>query len=87
MKRILALIIISSAIFTQVEGQDKAVMSRYQDTLTDLFDEVYNAPTDNERYHANETAVQTLARALAQEESIKFHWNFGTKVSVLTARH
>lgn len=66
-------------------AQDKDVMSAYQNELQVLFDMVYYAPTDNERYLANEMAVQSLREALEQDNSFYWKWNFGTKVSILTA--
>ena len=66
-------------------AQDKALMADYQAQLQALFEQVYTAPTDNERYHANEAALQLLEEALGQEESFKWQWNFGSRVSVLTA--
>lgn len=66
-------------------AQNKEVMQAYQGELQTLFDKVYNAPTDNERYNANEMALQSMAQALEQEGSFHFKWDFGTKVSVLTS--
>lgn len=68
-----------------LRAQDKAVMADYQSQLQALFEEVYAAPTDNQRYHANESAVNLMAEALAENNSIRWTWDFGTKVSVLTA--
>ena len=73
-------LLISSAL-----AQDRELMSDYQSQLQSIFEEVYNAPTDNQRYHANEAAVQLFAEALAEENSIRWQWDFGTKVSVLTS--
>ena len=47
-----------------VAAQDKALMANYQSELQGLFTQVYDAPTDNERYHANESALQLLSQAL-----------------------
>lgn len=66
-------------------GQNSDVMRAYESELQQLFEQVYNAPTDNERYLANEQAVQDLREALAQENSFYWKWSFGSKVSVLTA--
>lgn len=60
-------------------------MADYQAQLQALFEEVYTAPTDNQRYHANESALQLLGEALEQEGSFKWQWDFGSRVSVLTA--
>lgn len=64
-------------------GQDKELMNGYQTRLQALFDRVQNAPTDNERYLANEEAVQVLGEALAEEGSENWKWNFTKYVSVL----
>ena len=68
-----------------VAAQDKALMANYQSELQGLFTQVYDAPTDNERYHANESALQLLSQALGEENSFRWTWDFGTLVSVLTA--
>lgn len=60
-------------------------MADYQSQLQSIFEEVYNAPTDNQRYHANEAAVQLFAEALAEENSFRWQWDFGSRVSVLTS--
>ena len=60
-------------------------MTDYQSQLSAVFDEVYNAPTDNQRYHANETAIQMLTEALAETNSFRWQWDFAGKISVLTA--
>ncbi len=65
--------------------QDKEQMQQYQSDLVLLFDQAFGAPTDNERYHANESAMQMLAEALATENSFRWQWDFGNRVSVLTA--
>jgi len=66
-------------------AQDKEAMMQYQTELTQLFEQAFTAPTDNERYHANESAVQLLAEALGAENSFRWQWDFGKGVSVLTA--
>ena len=66
-------------------AQDKDVMNGYQTQLNQLFDQVFGAPTDNERYHANESALQLLGEALAEENSFRWQWDFGNRVSVLTS--
>lgn len=71
--------------FFSTQAQDKSLMSDYQLQLQALFEEVYTAPTDNQRYHANESAVQLLGEALTQENSFRWQWDFGSRVSVLTA--
>ena len=60
-------------------------MADYQSQLVSIFEEVYNAPTDNQRYHANETALQLLTEALAEANSFRWQWDFAGKISVLTA--
>lgn len=66
-------------------AQDKQLMTDYQSRLQQFFAEVYEAPSDNLRYHANEMAVQLFAEALAAENSIRWEWDFGQRVSVLTS--
>ncbi len=85
MKRRLSFFIILSLTILHIQAQDKASMASYQQRLNDLFESVYNAPTDNERYLANETALQLLGKALDEENSFKWKWKFGNRVSVLTA--
>ncbi|MBQ6069710.1 MAG: hypothetical protein IJK84_09415 [Bacteroidales bacterium] len=70
---------------TALSAQDKQLMTDYQSQLTSLFEQVYNAPTDNQRYHANEAALQLLLQALAEDNSFRWQWDFGNRVSVLTA--
>ena len=68
-----------------LSAQDKALMANYQSELQQLFEEVYTAPTDNQRYLASESAVKLFTEALSVENSIRWQWDFGSKVSVLTA--
>jgi len=68
-----------------VSAQSKEAMNAYQGQLQQLFERVANAPTDNERYNANEMAVQLFQEALQQENSFFWKWDFGTQVSVLTS--
>ncbi len=83
MKRIVASFIILCSIFAN--AQEPVSMGKFEAQLVNLFEEVYEAPTDNERYHANEAVVQLFANVLTYEESVKWRWNFGTRVSVLTS--
>ena len=69
----------------RVSAQDKELMADYQSQLQSIFEEVYNAPTDNQRYHANEAALQLFTEALGEENSFRWQWDFGTRVSVLTS--
>lgn len=85
MRKILSLIILFTLLTTNALAQDKALMADYQSQLQALFEDVYNAPTDNQRYHANETAVNLFLEALTQDNSFKWQWDFGNKVSVLTS--
>lgn len=84
MKHKISIILFLCLALTSI-AQDKALMAKYQQQLTDHFDRVRNAPTDNERYNANELAVQLFAEALQSDNSFKYQWDFGTAVSVLTA--
>lgn len=79
---LVALLFVSSLT---AHAQNKDVMNAYQNQLQPLFEKVFNDPTDNQRYNANEQAVQLFLEALEQENSFFFQWNFGTKVSVLTS--
>ncbi|MCQ2294493.1 MAG: hypothetical protein MJZ67_02465 [Bacteroidales bacterium] len=85
MRKFLSIVVAIFVLSTSSLAQDKALMSDYQSQLLALFEDVYNAPTDNQRYHANEAAVHLFHEALNHPNSIKFQWNFGNKVSVLTA--
>lgn len=84
MKR-LFLFITALLIMLPTRGQDKATMQQYQSQIQQLIEKVYTAPTDNERYHSNEEMMQLFTQALAEEDSFKWKWNFGTRISVLTA--
>ena len=81
------ILFIAAAVFSVSSSlaQDKQLMSDYQAQLLSIFEEVYNAPTDNQRFHANETAIQLFSEALAEENSFRWQWDFGGKVSVLTS--
>lgn len=80
---LLAAIVLSTA--GMANAQSKETMTDYQNQLQQLFDRVANAPTDNERYNANELAVQLFEEALKQENSFFWKWQFGNQVSVLTS--
>ena len=84
-KKNVLLWLLAIALCPCVSAQDKALMANYQSELQQLFVEVYSAPTDNQRYLASESAVRLLTEALAVENSFRWQWDFGTKVSVLTA--
>ena len=85
MRKVITYIVILLAAVSGVSAQDKELMADYQSQLQSIFEEVYNAPTDNQRYHANEAAVQLFAEALAEENSFRWQWDFGNRVSVLTS--
>lgn len=84
MKRKLSILLLV-AFCTIVSAQDKEAMSQYQNQLNELFQLVQSAPTDNERYNANELAVQTFSEALSLDGSFKWEWKLGKYVSVLTS--
>lgn len=86
MKRVLTFFIILLSTIVCTVAQDKVVMQKHQSKLETLFEQVYNAPTDNERYLANESACKELSEALSEDRSIKWRWDFGTRVSVLTSK-
>ena len=66
-------------------AQDKAFFLQIQKELDPLIERIYTAPTDNERYNANEQFVELMQEALAQDNSFFVDWHFGTRVSVLTS--
>lgn len=73
------------SIFNSVCAQNRDVMSAYQRNMQPLVEKITNAPTDNERYNANELFVQMMDEALHVDESFEWDWDFGTAVSVLTS--
>lgn len=85
MKRIFVFFISVATVFGSINAQDKTVMSRYQSELQELFERVKSAPTDNERYLANEQVLQLFNDALAEYNSFKWKWQFDRMVSVLTS--
>lgn len=88
MKMMNKIILFSMALLVLLpvaRGQNKELMTHYQSELNQLYGQVFTAPTDNERYHANESVLQLLSEALAEENSFKWQWDFGNRVSVLTA--
>lgn len=86
MKRLCGVFIVCFWLFPGLTfAQQKAVMARYAEQIASQIELVYNAPTDNERYHASETVSILFQEALEQEDSFKWKWNFGSRISVLTA--
>ena len=86
MNRKALVIIVAIGLFpTLLWGQNRVIMSKYQADLQALFEQVYHAPTDNQRYHANEEALELFRQALGEENSFRWQWDFGHYVSVLTA--
>ena len=75
--------LIIASVSTALFAQDKEVMGKYQSQLQQLFEKVQNAPTDNERYLANEQAVELFSQAFEEEDSHKWNWQFSNYVSVL----
>ncbi len=84
MKRIIFLIC-GLVLGFSMEAQDRAAMKNYESQLNALFERVVSAPTDNERYNANEEVVQLMGEALEMDDSFKWNWSFGNHVSVLTS--
>ncbi len=80
-------IFISVMLFGVAYGnaQNRDVMSAYEKELQPLLEKIVGAPTDNERYNANEQFVQLMYEALSYEDAFYWKWNFGTSVSVLTS--
>ncbi|MCR4816748.1 MAG: hypothetical protein K5842_06145 [Bacteroidales bacterium] len=66
-------------------SQNRDVMSAYERNMQPLIEKVQSAPTDNERYNANELFAQLMDEALHVDESFHWKWNFGKYVSVLTS--
>lgn len=66
-------------------AQNKVIMSKYQSDLQLLFDQVYYAPTEAERFRASEEALTLFGQAMGEENSFRWQWDFGSLVSVLTA--
>lgn len=85
MKRIIVFFISVISVFGSLSAQDKDIMFRYQTELQGLFERVKSAPTDNERYLANEQVLQLFNDALAEYNSFKWKWQFDKMVSVLTS--
>ncbi len=90
MKKIIPLLVIVlstlfSCRFSSAFGQNRDVMSAYQRNMQPLLEKITGAPTDNERYNANEQFVQLFDEALHVDESFEWRWDFGTAVSVLTS--
>ena len=71
---------------SSVKAQDRNEMAQFQTLIAQQMELVYNAPTDNERYHASEAASQLFDEALRTEDSFKWQWDFGSRVSVLTSK-
>ena len=59
----LLFIALFGVLVPRVSAQDQELMADYQSQLQSIFEEVYNAPTDNQRYHANEAALQLFTEA------------------------
>lgn len=66
-------------------AQNRDIMSAYERDMQPLIEKVMNAPTDNERYNANEELVQLFDEALRMEDAFGWKWNLGTYISVLTS--
>lgn len=79
------LLLVFSLLSAGLFAQNRDVMSAYQRNMQPLLEKITGAPTDNERYNANELFVQLFDEALHVDESIEWDWDFGTAVSVLTS--
>lgn len=79
------LLLVFSLLSVGLFAQNRDVMSAYQRNMQPLLEKITGAPTDNERYNANELFVQLFDEALHVDESIEWDWDFGTAVSVLTS--
>ena len=68
-------------------SQDKDLMRKYEAGLDTLFTKVFNEPTDNERYNANEQAIALLAEALAEHKAFDWEWNLlKGRLSILASK-
>lgn len=89
MKKIISQLFLASLLtvinISFCAAQNRDVMSAYQRNMQPLLVKITSAPTDNERYNANEMFVQMFEEALHVDESIEWTWDFGTTVSVLTS--
>ncbi|MBP5548706.1 MAG: hypothetical protein J6X58_07450 [Bacteroidales bacterium] len=79
------LVIVILTVVSTAQAQNRDVMSAYQRNMQPLLEKIVGAPTDNERYNANELFVQMFDEALHVEESFHWKWNFGSTVSILTS--
>lgn len=79
------LLLVFSLLSAGLFAQNRDVMSAYQRNMQPLLEKITGAPTDNERYNANELFVQLFDEALHVDESIEWDWDFGNAVSVLTS--
>ncbi len=84
MRRFFLFLILFFSVMT-FRAQNKDIMSAYERHMQPLIEKVMNAPTDNERYNANEELVQLFDEALRVEDAIGWKWNLGSYISVLTA--
>jgi len=80
-----ALLVAMLMLTTGAAAQRREAFVKYQSELQPLMEKVVHAPTDNERYNANELFVQLFDEALHAEGSFQWKWDFGTYVSVLTS--
>lgn len=85
MKRIFVFFIISFTCCVGLFAQNRQTMQHYQEQIQQQIELVYNAVTDNRRYHASEEVCQLFEEALSQEDSFKWQWDFGSRISVLTS--
>ena len=84
-RRTLILCLALSLLPALLPAQNRVIMSKYQADLQQLFQQAYYAPTDNERFRASDDALSLFLQALAEPNSFRWQWDFGTLVSVLTA--
>lgn len=79
------IVLFNVSVSVDVSAQNRDVMSAYQRNMQPLLERITSAPTDNERYNANEQFVQLFEEALNVDESFEWKWDFGKTVSVLTS--
>lgn len=84
MRRLFLLLLLLAAVAPSW-AQNRDIMSAYERNMQPLIEKVQHAPTDNERYNANEELVQLFDEALRMEDAIGWKWNLGNYISVLTS--
>ena len=85
MKQTFSAILFLVGMFFVTNAQNKEMMAGFQTDMNNLFEQVFTAPTDNERYNANEQLLVVMEEALLQPKSFDWKWELRKGVSVLTS--